>query len=98
MLKILIGVVIVTIAVVGTFLILDPSIGISSVGTVVETANTFTVTVEGEVYKEGLTQDELAELLTIDRYELSYYENGQKEIPVSLLMQMAKVLNWDKYS
>ena len=43
-----------------------------------------------EVYKEGLTQDELAELLNIDRYELSYYENGQKEIPVSLLMQMAK--------
>ena len=48
---------------------------------------------QGEVYKEGLTQDELAELLNIDRYELSYYENGQKEIPVSLLIQMAKVLN-----
>ena len=48
---------------------------------------------QGEVYKEGLTQDELAELLNIDRYELSYYENGQKEIPVSLLMQMAKALN-----
>lgn len=47
----------------------------------------------GEVYKEGLTQDELAELLNIDRYELSYYENGQKEIPVSLLIQMAKALN-----
>ena len=53
MIKILIGVVLVTIAVIATFLVLDPNVGIQSVGTVTEVANTFTVTVEGEVYKTG---------------------------------------------
>ena len=53
MVKILIGVVIVTVAVIATFLVLDPNIGITSSGDVTEVANTFSVVVEGEVYKEG---------------------------------------------
>ena len=53
MIKILIGVVIVTVAVIATFLVLDPNIGIQSAANVTEVANTFSVTVEGEVYKEG---------------------------------------------
>ena len=53
MIKILIGVVVVAIAVITTFLILDPNVGISSTGTVTEVANTFSVVVEGEVYKSG---------------------------------------------
>lgn len=53
MIKILIGVVVVAIAVIATFLILDPNIGITSTGTVTEVAETFTVSVEGEVYKTG---------------------------------------------
>ena len=53
MIKILIGVVLVAIAVVATFLVLDPNVGIQSVGNVTEVANTFSVTVEGEVYKTG---------------------------------------------
>ena len=53
MIKILIGVVIVAVAVIATFLVLDPNIGIQSAGNVTEVANTFSVTVEGEVYKTG---------------------------------------------
>ena len=53
MIKILIGVVLVTIAVIATFLVLDPNIGIQSAGNVTEVANTFSVAIEGEVYKEG---------------------------------------------
>ena len=53
MLKIMIGVVVVTIAVIGAFLLLDPNVTNSTAGTVTEVANTFTVAVEGEVYKTG---------------------------------------------
>ena len=53
MLKIMIGVVVVTIAVIGAFLLLDPNVTNSAAGTVTEVANTFTVAVEGEVYKTG---------------------------------------------
>ena len=53
MIKILIGVVVVTVAVIATFLVLDPNIGIQSVANVTEVANTFFVVVEGEVYKTG---------------------------------------------
>ena len=53
MIKILIGVVVVTVAVIATFLVLDPNIGIQSVANVTEVANTFSVVVEGEVYKTG---------------------------------------------
>ncbi len=87
MIKILIGVVIVAIAVIGTFLVLDPSIGIQSVGNVTEVANTFTVTVEGEVYKEGsYTLNEgalMSDLLekcggtTNNADERAYYETAE---------------------
>ncbi len=56
MIKILIGVVVATLAVIGVFLFLDPNTSISKVGTtdVTEVAkNTFTVTVEGAVYNPG---------------------------------------------
>lgn len=53
MIKILIGVVLVTVAVIATFLVLDPNVGISSAGDVVEVANSFSVVVEGEVYNAG---------------------------------------------
>ena len=60
MFKILIGVVVVTIAVIGGFLLLDPNSPVrnnSSSGTStvneVEESNQITITVEGEVYKPG---------------------------------------------
>ena len=53
MFKILIGVIIVTIAVIVTFIAIDPSVTGSTAGSVTEVANTFTVAVEGEVYKTG---------------------------------------------
>ena len=56
MIKVLIGVVIVTIIVIGTFLILDPKVGLTSSGaqvTEVSQSHTFSVQVEGEVYKPG---------------------------------------------
>ena len=53
MIKILIGVVVVAVAVLITFMVIDPNIGVSSTGTVTEVAQTFTVSVEGEVYKTG---------------------------------------------
>ncbi len=53
MIKILIGVVVVAVAVLITFMVLDPNIGVNSTGTVTEVAQTFTVSVEGEVYKTG---------------------------------------------
>ena len=46
MLKIIIGVVVVTIAVIGAFLLIDPNVTNSATGTVTEVANTFTVAVE----------------------------------------------------
>ena len=53
MFKILIGVIIVTIAVIVTFIAIDPSVTGTTAGSVTEVANTFTVAVEGEVYKTG---------------------------------------------
>ena len=53
MFKILIGVVIVAVAVIATFLVLDPNVGIQSTGQVAEVAKSFSVVVEGEVYKTG---------------------------------------------
>lgn len=49
-----------------------------------------------EVFKEGLNQEELAELLGMnkkDRYKLSYYEQGREECPLELLKKMADVLD-----
>ena len=55
MIKILIGVVIVTVLVVGVFLVLDPNIGITSTSAPVTEVSTsvFSITIEGEVYKPG---------------------------------------------
>lgn len=57
MIKILIGVVVLTIAVIGAFLFLDPNSGLNATGgaqvTEVSDANTISITVEGEVYKPG---------------------------------------------
>lgn len=55
MIKILIGVVVVTVLVITTFLILDPNVGIVNTGAPVTEVsnNNFVVTVEGEVYKPG---------------------------------------------
>jgi len=86
MVKILIGVVVVTIAVIATFLVLDPNIGIQSVDNVTEVANTFSVIVEGEVYKAGtytlndgaLMSDliEAAGGLTSNADERAFYESA----------------------
>ena len=57
MFKILIGVVVVTIAVIGAFLFLDPNSGFNTSSgaqvTEVSDTNQITITVEGEVYKPG---------------------------------------------
>ena len=53
MFKILIGVVVVAIAVISAFMIIDPKMQASSAGTVTEVATTFSVAIEGEVYKTG---------------------------------------------
>ena len=53
MFKILIGVVVVTIAVIAAFVLIDPKTSAESVGTVTEVASTFSVAIEGEVYKTG---------------------------------------------
>ncbi len=86
MIKILIGVVIVAIAVIATFLVLDPNVGIQSVGQVTEVANTFSVIVEGEVYKtgtytlnEGALMSDLIEAaggITNNADERAYYESS----------------------
>lgn len=86
MIKILIGVVLVTIAVIATFLVLDPNIGIQSAGNVTEVANTFSVVVEGEVYKtgtytlnEGALMSDLIEAAggtTNNADERAYYETA----------------------
>ncbi len=87
MFKILIGVVIVTIAVIGAFLIIDPKIQGSAAGSVTEVANTFTVAVEGEVYKTGnFTMKDgatMADLIstaggtTVNADSRAYYEEAE---------------------
>lgn len=86
MIKILIGVVLVTVAVIATFLVLDPNVGIQSAGEVTEVANTFSVVVEGEVYKtgsytmkEGALMSDLIEAaggITNNADERAYYEDA----------------------
>lgn len=83
MLKIIIGVVVVTIAVIGAFLIIDPNVTNNTAGTVTEVANTFTVAIEGEVYKtgnftmkDGATMADLIETaggVTVNADERAYY-------------------------
>lgn len=53
MFKIMIGVVIIAVAVISAFLIIDPKMQASTAGTVTEVATTFSVAIEGEVYKAG---------------------------------------------
>ena len=86
MIKILIGVVVVTIAVIGTFLLIDPNVGGSSSGAVTEVANTFTVAIEGEVYqtgnftmKDGAIMSELIDMAggtTVNADERAYYNEA----------------------
>lgn len=89
MIKILIGVVVVTVLVIATFLILDPNIGITSTAAPVTevSTNTFVVTVEGEVYKPGTytlednaTMSDLIEAaggITSSADEKAYYETAE---------------------
>ena len=87
MFKILIGVVVVTIAVIGAFLLIDPNVPSSAAGAVTEVANTFTVAVEGEVYKtgnftmkEGATMADLIETAggtTVNADPRAYYEEAE---------------------
>lgn len=86
MFKILIGVVVVTIAVIGAFLLIDPNVTNSATGTVTEVANTFTVAIEGEVYKtgnytmkDGATMADLIETAggtTVNADSRAYYEEA----------------------
>ena len=89
MIKILIGVVVVTIAVIAVFLFLDPKVGIVQTNSAVtEVANnTFSVAIEGEVYKpgtytleEGKTLIDLIETaggVTSSADERAYYETAE---------------------
>lgn len=89
MTKILIGVIIVTVLVIGAFVVLDPNSGIHSnapTSEVVDT-NTFSITVEGEVYKpatyvlsEGATMIDLIDMAggtTSNADERAYYETAE---------------------
>ena len=86
MFKIMIGVVIVTIAVIGAFLLIDPNVPGSAAGAVTEVANTFTVAIEGEVYKtgnftmkDGATMADLIETAggtTVNADPRAYYEEA----------------------
>lgn len=89
MFKILIGVIVVTIAVIVTFIAIDPNIsgGTSSAGSATEVAKTFTVAVEGEVYKtgnftlnEGATMSDLitaAGGVTVNADSRAYYAEAE---------------------
>lgn len=86
MFKILIGVVVVAIAVISAFMIIDPKLQAETAGTVTEVANSFTVAIEGEVYKtgnftmkEGSTMIDLIETAggtTINADSRAYYEEA----------------------
>lgn len=86
MFKILIGVVVVTIAVIGAFLLIDPNVSGNAAGAVTEVAHTFTVAIEGEVYKtgnytmkDGATMADLIETAggtTVNADSRAYYEEA----------------------
>lgn len=83
MFKIIIGVVVVTIAVIAAFVLIDPQMQPSAAGQVTEVANSFTVAIEGEVYNPGnFTIDQgstMADLIstaggtTVNADERAYY-------------------------
>ena len=87
MFKILIGVIVVTIAVIVTFIAIDPNVTGNASGAVTEVANTFTVAVEGEVYKTGnFTMNEGATMMdlitaaggtTVNADARAYYEEAE---------------------
>lgn len=88
MFKILIGVVVVTIAVIAAFVLIDPTnMNSSAAGTVTEVASTFTVAIEGEVYKTGnYTMSEGSTMLdlittaggtTVNADSRAYYEEAE---------------------
>lgn len=86
MFKILIGVVVVAIAVISAFMIIDPKLQAETAGTVTEVANSFTVAIEGEIYKtgnftmkEGSTMIDLIETAggtTVNADSRAYYEEA----------------------
>lgn len=43
--------------------------------------------------KRGLTQDEIAEYLSVDRSMISYYESGKRDIPLHHLEKLADLYN-----
>lgn len=87
MIKVLIGVIVVTIAVIAAFLVLDPNIGITSTDApVTEVAtNTFSVSIEGEIFiagkytmNQGATMGDLINTaggLTNNADERAFYES-----------------------
>lgn len=45
----------------------------------------------------NLTQDQLALYLGVTREEISYYENGRRNIPYELIPKIAKLFGVDEY-
>jgi transcriptional regulator with XRE-family HTH domain len=45
--------------------------------------------------KAGLTQEQVAKLLDINKVQLSYYENGSREISISLLEKLSTLYGYD---
>ncbi len=43
--------------------------------------------------KRGLTQDEIADYLRVDRSMISYYESGKRDIPLHHLEKLADLYN-----
>jgi transcriptional regulator with XRE-family HTH domain len=47
--------------------------------------------------KLGFTQDQVAEYLSINREEISYYENGTRSMPSQLMSQISNLYGVDEY-
>lgn len=47
--------------------------------------------------KLGLSQQQLADYLEINREEVSYYENAQRAMPLSILQKAAQLFGIDEY-
>ncbi|MFC4871744.1 helix-turn-helix transcriptional regulator [Negadavirga shengliensis] len=47
--------------------------------------------------KMALTQEQVADYLQINREEVSYYENGKRSMPSSLLSKIANLFGVDEY-
>jgi transcriptional regulator with XRE-family HTH domain len=44
--------------------------------------------------KSGLTQDQVAKILGINKVQLSYYETGSREINITLLQELANLYGY----